>query len=75
MKNYKILINNGTIVDSKTQTKKDVLISNGKIKKVEKNINSQADRIIDASQKFIIPGVIDPQVHFREPGLTHKEDI
>ena len=75
MKNYKILIKNGTIVDSKTQMKKDVLISNGKIKKVEKNINSQADRIIDASQKFIIPGVIDPQVHFREPGLTHKEDI
>ena len=75
MKNYKILIKNGTIVDSKTQIKKDVLISNGKIKKVEKNINSQADRIIDACQKFIIPGVIDPQVHFREPGLTHKEDI
>ena len=75
MKNYKILIKNGTIVDSKTQIKRDVLISNGKIKKVEKNINSQADRIIDASQKFIIPGVIDPQVHFREPGLTHKEDI
>ena len=75
MKNYKILIKNGTIVDSKTQIKKDVLISNGKIKKVEKNINPQADRIIDASQKFIIPGVIDPQVHFREPGLTHKEDI
>ena len=75
MKNYKILIKNGTIVDSKTQIKKDVLISNGKIKKVEKNINPQADRIIDACQKFIIPGVIDPQVHFREPGLTHKEDI
>ena len=34
-----------------------------------------SDRIIDANQKFIIPGVIDPQVHFREPGLTHKEDI
>ena len=75
MKNYKILIKNGTIVNSKTQMKKDVLISNGKIKKVEKNINPQADRIIDACQKFIIPGVIDPQVHFREPGLTHKEDI
>ena len=75
MKNYKILIKNGTIVDSKTQIKRDVLISNDKIKKIEKNINSQADRIIDASQKFIIPGVIDPQVHFREPGLTHKEDI
>ena len=75
MKNYKILIKNGTIVDSKTQIKKDVLISNGKIEKVEKNINPQADRIIDACQKFIIPGVIDPQVHFREPGLTHKEDI
>ena len=75
MKNYKILIKNGTIADSKTQTKKDVLISNGKIEEVEKNINSKADRIIDASQKFIIPGVIDPQVHFREPGLKHKEDI
>ena len=75
MENYKILIKNGTIVNSKTQATKDVLISNGKIKKIEKNINSQVDKIIDASQKFIIPGVIDPQVHFREPGLTHKEDI
>tara|TARA_A100000164_G_scaffold53816_1_gene42399 strand:+ start:142 stop:1458 length:1317 start_codon:yes stop_codon:yes gene_type:complete len=75
MKNHTILIKNGTVVNSKIQVKKDVLISNGIIKKVEKDIQLQADRIIDASQKFIIPGVIDPQVHFREPGLTHKEDI
>ena len=75
MKNHTILIKNGTVVNSKIEVKKDVLISNGIIKKVEKDIQLQADRIIDASQKFIIPGVIDPQVHFREPGLTHKEDI
>ena len=75
MKNHTILIKNGTIVNSKTQLTKDVLISNGIIKKIEKNIHLQADRVIDASQKFIIPGIIDPQVHFREPGLTHKEDI
>ena len=75
MRKYTILIKNGTIVNSSTQVKKDVLISDGLIKKVEKDIQLQADRVIDASQKFIIPGVIDPQVHFREPGLTHKEDI
>ena len=75
MKYDKILIKNGTVTSSNSQNLRDVLVSNGKIISVEKNINIEADKIIDASQKFIIPGGIDPQVHFREPGLTHKEDI
>lgn len=36
---------------------------------------AEADRVIDACRNFVIPGIIDPHVHFREPGLTHKEDL
>lgn len=57
----------------------DVLISNGKIIEIASeispnNINS-LDREIDAEGLTLLPGVIDPQVHFREPGLEHKEDL
>ena len=55
--------------------KKDILISNNFIQKISKTINSQADKIFDCSGLYLIPGVIDDQVHFREPGLTHKGDI
>lgn len=43
--------------------------------KLPKNIVCNTDHIIDASGKWILPGVIDDQVHFREPGLTHKAEI
>src|SRR5690606_41790910 len=43
---------------------------------IEKDIDAgTADRVIDAEGKYLLPGVIDDQVHFREPGLTHKGDI
>ncbi len=53
----------------------DVLIENGKIREISnKIINDQAE-VIDAEGLTLLPGVIDPQVHFREPGLEHKEDL
>ena len=71
----KTLIKNSFVVDSGTLQKKDILISNDIIQKVSSEINIEADRTFDCSGLHIIPGVIDDQVHFREPGLTHKGDI
>ena len=71
----KTLIKNSFVIDSGTLQKKDILISNDIIQKVSSEINIEADRTFDCSGLHIIPGVIDDQVHFREPGLTHKGDI
>ena len=53
----------------------DIFISNGKITQIGHQLNVDAQKTIDAKDKYILPGIIDPQVHFRDPGLTHKEDL
>ena len=53
----------------------DVLTRAGQIVQVAPEISAEADREIDADGLTLLPGVIDPQVHFREPGLEHKEDL
>jgi len=75
MNNKTILIKNGLIVNSQEITQKDIFINNGQIETIDSNIELECDKIIDASGLHIMPGGIDPQVHFREPGLTHKETI
>ena len=71
----KILIKNAQIVNEGRIFKSDLLIKDKIIKKISKSINEKHDRCIDAEGLHLIPGVIDDQVHFREPGLTHKADI
>ena len=71
----KILIKNSQIVNEGKIIQSDILIENDLISKIQPNISEEADQIIDASGKYLLPGVIDDQVHFREPGLTHKGDI
>lgn len=72
----KILIKNARIVNENKILESDLLIENDLIKKIGKDIDAaDADRLIDAEGKYLLPGVIDDQVHFREPGLTHKGDI
>lgn len=72
----KILIKNATIVNENKLSESDLLIENDIISHIAKNISEEdADQVIDASGKYLMPGVIDDQVHFREPGLTHKGDI
>ena len=72
----KTLIKNAQIVNEGKIFKADVLIENDLIAKISSTISEEnVDKIIDAEEKFLIPGVIDDQVHFREPGLTHKGDI
>jgi dihydroorotase len=72
-----IIIQNATIINEGKHFLGNVTISNGMIAKIDKSSNElgDAERIIDGSGKFLLPGVIDDQVHFREPGLTHKGDI
>lgn len=72
----RILIKNARIVNENQIFESDLLIENDLISKIEKNITEEGvERIIDASGQYLLPGVIDDQVHFREPGLTHKGDI
>ena len=73
-----ILIKNATIVNENSTFKGDVLIENEMIKKVAPSIlvtDVEALEIIEAQGSYLIPGFIDDQVHFREPGLTHKANI
>ena len=72
----KILIKNARIVNENEIFESDVLIENDLIARIDKNISEdESDHVIDATGKILIPGVIDDQVHFREPGLTHKGNI
>jgi dihydroorotase len=71
-----ILIKNATIVNENKKFVGDVFINGEFITEIkEGSINKFADKIIDADLKLLIPGLIDDQVHFREPGLTHKGNI
>ena len=69
------LIKNAQIVNERNIYKSDLLIENQIIKEIANNINVDVDQIIDAEGLHLLPGVIDDQVHFREPGLTHKANI
>lgn len=70
------LIKNAEIVNENQVFKGDLLIENDFISKIGNNISAEnVDRVIDAEGKYLLPGVIDDQVHFREPGLTWKGDI
>ncbi|MDI3318930.1 dihydroorotase [Pinibacter soli] len=72
----KFLIKNITIVNDGKSLPGDVLIDNGRIEKIGSNINTNGSVTeINGENKFLLPGVIDDQVHFREPGLTHKANI
>lgn len=71
-----ILITGANIVNEGRITPGDVLIRDGRISKIGLNLSQEsADIRIDGTGKHLFPGVIDDQVHFREPGLTHKGEI
>ena len=75
-----LLIKNGTLVDSGQLVKKDLLVSEGKIQEIGDQATvlfkqNNSNQVIDASGSYVFPGAIDDQVHFREPGLTHKAEI
>lgn len=70
-----ILIKNATIVNENEIFQADVYIEGEKIHTIGNSLSKIADITIDANGKYLLPGAIDDQVHFREPGLTHKADI
>ncbi|MCX8092916.1 MAG: dihydroorotase [Candidatus Goldbacteria bacterium] len=72
-----LLIKNGLVIDpaNNIEEKLDVLITDGKIEKVTKNISDKETKIIDAEGLVVMPGFIDMHVHFREPGFEYKETI
>lgn len=73
----KILIKDAHIINEGAIQKGDILIENGIIVEIAESISAKSSdvNVFDAEGKYLMPGVIDDQVHFREPGLTHKANI
>ncbi|MEO9593204.1 dihydroorotase [Rhodopirellula bahusiensis] len=70
-----VLPGDGIHSSSGTVDLRHVLIEDGKILDADASSTASCDHLIEADDLFLLPGVIDDQVHFREPGLTHKEDL
>lgn len=77
MKNdmYDLLIKNAFVVEPENISVQDVLINKGTIVAIKKHIDEEAQEILQAAGLYLMPGCIDPHVHLRTPGATHKEDI
>ena len=69
------MIKNATVIIGGKSVQTSVLIDNRKIADIDPAITTSADQTVDGSGMVLIPGAIDDQVHFREPGLTGKEDL
>lgn len=72
---FDLLIKGGTVVNQDGVGKRDIAISSGRIAALGSFPSASAGEMIDATGLTVLPGVIDSQVHFREPGMTHKEDL
>ena len=70
-----ILLKNAKIVNEGQVKSEDLLIDGERIKRIDREISTDNAEVIDVNGSFVIPGIIDDQVHFREPGLTHKGDL
>ena len=73
----KLLIKNGRVIDPEQNRDGifDILVIGGTITKIGQDLNADADTVIDATGKWVVPGLIDVHVHLREPGFEHKETI
>ncbi|MDC1067827.1 dihydroorotase [Candidatus Kapabacteria bacterium] len=74
-KDKKQLIKNARIINQSKIISSDLLIEGERIVKIDNDITDDQAKLIDAKGHYLIPGIIDDQVHFREPGLTHKANI
>ncbi len=72
-----MLIKNGLVINPTTNfmQQADILIKDGKIIRIESDIDEINENVIDASGKWVVPALVDMHVHFRDPGFEHKEDI
>ena len=69
------LLKNGILINEGSKKQADLLIKDGRIEKIGKTLSDSSAKVIDLNGSFVLPGCIDDQVHFREPGLTHKGTI
>src|SRR5260370_6566717 len=72
---FDTILRSGTVVNQDGEGVRDIAISNGRIAAIGGLGQASAAEVIDCKGLHILPGVIDTQVHFREPGQTHKEDL
>ncbi len=70
-----MIIKNGNVVLKNGVEKKDILVADGKIVKIADTIDAKNEKTIDATGKYVFPGLIDMHVHLRDPGYEYKEDI
>jgi dihydroorotase len=75
MNDQRTIIKDITVVNEGKIFNSDILICNGIIEKIGKSLVENAGQTIDGRGKYLLPGIIDGQVHFRDPGLTHKGDF
>jgi dihydroorotase len=75
MQTYDLLLKNGTVVTHEGESMRAVGIKDGRIAALGAIADSAAGEVIDCKGLHILPGVMDTQVHFREPGMEHKEDL
>ena len=69
---YDLVLKNCNVINENVESQVDIAIKNQRIEKIATSIDSESSEELDLSGKLVIPGLIDDQVHFREPGLTHK---
>ncbi len=72
---YDLILKNGTLINEGRIFESDIAIKGDRIEKIASSIDAESKSIVDLKGKYVIPGLIDDQVHFREPGLTHKGEI
>src|SRR5947207_14448214 len=72
---FDTILKSGTVVNQDGEGVRDIAIANGRIVEIGGLANASAAEVVDCRSLHILPGVIDTQVHFREPGATHKEDL
>ena len=75
MSNFSLVLKNCNLVNEDSIEAVDIGIKENRIEKIASQISSDSDAIIDLEGKYVAPGIIDDQVHFRDPGLTEKGDI
>src|SRR5688500_8609852 len=72
---FDVILKSGTVVNQDGEGVRDIGLIGGRIAEIGALGQASAAEVIDCKGLHILPGVMDTQVHFREPGLTHKEDI
>ncbi|HNR77656.1 MAG TPA: dihydroorotase, partial [Parvularculaceae bacterium] len=74
-KTFDLILKNGTVVNHDGEGKRDIGVSGGRIAEIGDLSAASSGETIDCAGLHVLPGVIDTQVHFREPGFEHKEDL